>query len=759
MTSPAAQRRPPLLHSPFVPSIMRCDSAEDEDKRQRAAARCALQQANIALFVCAVILKRIIVEALPRTSPPGDEKETKSQEVRRHTGVIFTRVHARFLYEVVAPALGIPRDVLTAVFGASNSAGRANDDHGLIKVESLLHGRADLVADGIDQARLFDPWVQASFPMYGPLLQRGANGETIVWTSSGRGAPSSRYPLTLSAGTIADGALYTVPGKFALGFIHDLSRLSPEFITAVLMSITSGSARRGGTEWEDLPLGADWPSALLTEDARGSAVPTESQMAQSVCDKAKVFFSVYRAMPINEQGPALARGEPSITLDGDGGLLHLQEGRFAADAALIPPTSLIGVEARAGLVDIYCRYRRQYARGPHRDPAAFESMDMDEEGPSPAGVRGGIDPAPLTAVVGLSSDARAAAKRRCIEALPVPPEASVLRRAVEWAGLAPKKEAMERMVDQVMETTIDETLARADILGQIELQERISLLSSRLQEMATSRDRQKEQKQRFKSQVAGLQTQLHQALEDLQQARIGRQDGGAGIGAGIGATDASDFALQLAETRATVREREVEADTYKKAFERADAAKDDAHAQLRLVRERMAQELLVAQSKVTHLQGINESNSAKLCDCELYALCVFSLLASLLPSLTTSFVRGTVCREDYSTLKSKAAMFDILMSKPAPAPQDATTSAHELIMPYVKQLEERFQDSYAQEKDRADRSEARVKQLVTELETTRRENQRLEERAYAVVKKPLSPEPGSSPQPKPQPRACMLIAL
>ena len=112
MTSPAAQRRPPLLHSPFVPSIMRCDSAEDEDKRQRAAARCALQQANIALFVCAVILKRIIVEALPRASPPGDEKETKSQEVRRHTGVIFTRVHARFLYEVVAPALGIPRDVL-----------------------------------------------------------------------------------------------------------------------------------------------------------------------------------------------------------------------------------------------------------------------------------------------------------------------------------------------------------------------------------------------------------------------------------------------------------------------------------------------------------------------------------------------------------------------------------------------------------------------------------------------------------------------
>jgi hypothetical protein len=76
-------------------------------------------------------------------------------------------------------------------------------------------------------------------------------------------------------------------------------------------------------------------------------------------------------------------------------------------------------------------------------------------------------------------------------------------------------------------------------------------------------------------------------------------------------------------------------------------------------------------------------------------------------------------------------------------------------MPYVKQLEERFQDSYAQEKDRADRSEARVKQLVTELETTRLENRRLEERAYAVVNKPLSPEPSPSPPPK----ACMLTAL
>ena len=611
MTSPAAPRRPPLLHSPFVPSIMRCDSAEDEDKRQRIAARCALQQANVALFVCAVILRRIIVEALPRT-PPGDagRPETKAQEVRRHTGVIFTRVHARLLYEVVAPALGIPREVLTAVFGATNSAGRVQDDGGLLKVESLLHGRAD--ADSTEQPRLFDPMVQASFPIYGPLVHQGAHGEPIVWTSSARCPPSVRYPLTLSAGTLADGALFTGPGKFALGYIHDLTRLSQEFITAVLLSITSGAARRGGMEWEDLPLGADWPSALLTEDARGSAVPTESQMARSLCEKAKLFFATYRAVTIDEQRPALAKGEPPIALDGDGGLDHLRDGKHAADNALLPPATLIGGDARAVLVETYSRFRRQYLQQPA--PVGMADMDMDEESPAPSGMRGDVVQAPLSAVVGLFSDARASVKRRCIEALPVPAEAHVLRRtfqgAVEWAGFAPTKEARERMVDALIETTIEETLARAAVMGHVELQERISFLSSKLQEMTKSRDGQKEQKLRYKCQVTGLQQQLHRAQEDLQQASIGRQDQGAGIGA----TNASYFELQLSETRGRVREREAEVDTYRMAFERATAAKEDAETKYRLYRERMTQELLVAESKVAHLQTINESNSAKLYD-------------------------------------------------------------------------------------------------------------------------------------------------
>ena len=144
--------------------------------------------------------------------------------------------------------------------------------------------------------------------------------------------------------------------------------------------------------------------------------------------------------------------------------------------------------------------------------------------------------------------------------------------------------------------------------------------------MTKSRDGQKEQKLRYKCQVTGLQQQLHQAQEDLQQASIGRQDQGAGIGA----TNASYFELQLSETRGRVREREAEVDTYRMAFERATAAKEDAETKYRLYRERMTQELLVAESKVAHLQTINESNSAKLYDStrELVASGVFAPLAS-----------------------------------------------------------------------------------------------------------------------------------
>ena len=49
--SPVPPRRAPPMNSPFVPSVARCASAEAEEKRQVAAARCVIQAANVALFI------------------------------------------------------------------------------------------------------------------------------------------------------------------------------------------------------------------------------------------------------------------------------------------------------------------------------------------------------------------------------------------------------------------------------------------------------------------------------------------------------------------------------------------------------------------------------------------------------------------------------------------------------------------------------------------------------------------------------------
>ena len=55
---PVAPRRPPLMNSPFVPSVARCESAEGEQKRQVAAARCVIQAANVALYLRDAVLRR-----------------------------------------------------------------------------------------------------------------------------------------------------------------------------------------------------------------------------------------------------------------------------------------------------------------------------------------------------------------------------------------------------------------------------------------------------------------------------------------------------------------------------------------------------------------------------------------------------------------------------------------------------------------------------------------------------------------------------
>lgn len=614
--SPVPPRRAPPMNSPFVPSVARCASAEAEEKRQVAAARCVIQAANVALFICVTVLRRIIVRSEPCEEAPVDHSETKQQEARRHTGVLFSRLHARFLYEVVAPSLGIPMAVLEAVLGSANPAGRPKDEPGLICAEAFLHAQDD--GGSADRPSNFDPVARPVMPIYGPLLQAMPGDAPILWFASARTAPTPRHPVTLYAGNLADGSISTIPGRCTLGFIHDLEKLSPDFVTAVLTSVTCGSARRGGLEWGGVPLGADWPSALLTHDMPGTAVLTEWQMATLFCDKAKLFFSTYRArtLPVDGatgEGPALAKGVPAMQLDADTGLLHCRDGRNAAKNELLPPTQEISGELRATLADLYSRHRRLYPKPPGPIGASGAPMDLDEEHdvmpPS-----GGRVPALPIAAIGLSSESRASLKRKCVEAALPPRDERWLRRlfngAAEMGGLAPTRLAQESLLGSVVDSTIDGTLASASIMGNAELQERISQLEKQCEDLMKQFNTQKEHKLRFKSLTQNLEAQLHQAIMDAQTARaVGRDQG-----AGIGATEPALFEQALADERKRYQELAAEAVEYKAAYQRAINAKDDVASEFRVYKEQTTIALRTAEIQSSNQQSLIASYREQLYD-------------------------------------------------------------------------------------------------------------------------------------------------
>ena len=613
--SPVPPRRAPPMNSPFVPSVARCASAEAEEKRQVAAARCVIQAANVALFICVTVLRRIIVRSETCEGRGGEGGGgTKQQDARRHTGVLFSRLHARFLYEVVAPSLGIPMAVLEAVLGSANPAGRPKDEPGLICAEAFLHDEGG----SADRPSNFDPVARPVMPIYGPLLQAMPGDAPILWFASARTAPTPRHPVTLYAGNLADGSISTIPGRCTLGFIHDLEKLSPDFVTAVLTSVTCGSARRGGLEWGGVPLGADWPSALLTHDMPGTAVLTEWQMATLLCEKAKLFFSTYRArtLPVDGatgEGPALAKGVPAMQLDADTGLLHCRDGRSAAKNELLPPTEEISGELRATLADLYSRLRRQYPKPPGLIGASGAPMDLDEEHdvmpPS-----GGRVPALPISTIGLSSESRASLKRTCVEAaLPLREERwyrRLLNGAAEMGGLAPTRLAQESLLGSVVDSTIDGTLASASIMGNAELQERISQLEKQCEDLMKQFNTQKEHKLRFKSLAQNLEAQLRQAIMDAQTARaVGRDQG-----AGIGATEPALFEQALADERQRYQELATEAAEYKAAYQRAINAKDDVASEFRVYKEQTTIALRTAEIRSSSQQSLIDSYREQLYD-------------------------------------------------------------------------------------------------------------------------------------------------
>jgi len=610
--SPVPPRRAPPMNSPFVPSVARCASAEAEEKRQVAAACCVIQAANVALFICVTVLRRIIVQSEPREEAPVDHTETKQQEARRHTGVLFSRLHARFLYEVVAPSLGIPMAVLEAVLGSANPAGRPKDEPALICAEAFLHAEDE--GGSADRPSNFDPVARPVMPIYGPLLQAMPGDAPIFWFASARTAPTLRHPVTLYAGNLADGSISTIPGRCTLGFIHDLEKLSPDFVTAVLTSVTCGSARRGGLEWGGVPLGADWPSALLTHDIPGTAVLTERQMATLLCNKAKLFFSTYRArtLPVDGatgEGPALAKGVPAMQLDADTGLLHCRDGRSAAKNELLPPTEEISVELRATLADLYSRHRRQYPKPPGLIGASGAPMDPDEDDVMPPALPG----LPISGI-GLSSESRASLKRTCVEAaLPLRDERwyrRLLNGAAEMGGLVHTRLAQESLLGSVVDSTIDGTLASASIMGNTELQERISQLEKQCEELMKQFNTQKEHKLRFKSLAQKLEAQLRQAIMDAQTARaVGRDQG-----AGIGATEPALFEQALADERQRYQELAAEAAEYKAAYQRAINAKDDVASEFRVYKEQTTIALRTAEIRSSNQQSLIDSYREQLYD-------------------------------------------------------------------------------------------------------------------------------------------------
>ena len=240
--SPVAHPAPPRIRSPAVPSTNQCEGKEAEESRQQLASRCTIQLVNVALLLTSVLLRRMISKAEPRAGDSAEE--SIAQKVERHTGVLFTRVHARYFFEVVATSLGIPCPVLDAVLGVTNSAGATNDGQGLLLVEKLLHGAlhgaqpgaADHEVAQPDQGRFFD-LAPAPDPIYGPLMTPVDNDEPIKWNTTRRGSPNNSYPVVLHVGMIEGGRVPTLGGLFTTGFSVDLSQISVEFIAAALVGI------------------------------------------------------------------------------------------------------------------------------------------------------------------------------------------------------------------------------------------------------------------------------------------------------------------------------------------------------------------------------------------------------------------------------------------------------------------------------------------------------------------------------------------
>ena len=573
----------------------------------------------MALLVCSALLSRMLVRADPRAGGRADE--TAAQAVQRHTGIIFTRAHARYFFEVVAAALRIPEGVLTAVVGRHNPPGSSEDGAGLVLVEKLLHGAlpgckaptAGGTVEGLGNVFTLTPTTSA---VYGPLICPTEDDGPIQWRLTRRSLPTSAYPAALLVGTIEGGRAATLGGCYATGYLVDLSKISFQFVAAILVAIADGSSRRGGGGWDSLPASIDYPAALLASDPCGPQ-PSIEVMAQDIIEKSKVFFAMYKA-GVFESGSSSDTHSVAKMSTGNPGSMATTVAEASADMAagkesvagrLLPPfAQLTGL---LPLHELYDQLRRRDVlrtdrfRKPHSDDGDGNGDD-GHGAPAEESRRLEIS---NRAIVSLDTVTRGALKRKISEDA-LPPADRGMKWCADKLGLAPIWPTRARMQDifvDVAEQAIAATLAGAVATGQAEMQRLVTALQEQLRATTVQRDAAKAKKQEYLKLYNQCMQDLLQTREDLVGAKAVAQ-----AVPSMGATDPSIFQVQLSNERDAFRDLQRENDELKRNHTNAILVKESLEFQLQALQVKSQVENDTMSNKLATMESKLESQEAKL---------------------------------------------------------------------------------------------------------------------------------------------------
>lgn len=613
--SPGGLPGPLRLRSPEVASTSRFEDKDEEERRQKLGSQGTVQVVNVALLVCSALLRRMLVRADPRAGGRADE--TAAQAVQRHAGIMFTRAHARYFFEVVAAALRIPEEVLTAVVGRHNPPGSSDDGAGLVLVEKLLHGAlpgckaptAGGTVEGLGNVFTLTPTTSA---VYGPLISPTEDDGPITWRLTRRSLPTNAYPAALLVGTIEGGRAATLGGCYATGYLVDLSKISFQFVAAILVAIADGSSRRGGGGWDILPASIDYPAALLASDPCGPQ-PSIEVMAQDIIEKSKVFFAMYKAGVLESgsssdtQGVAkMSRGNPgSLSTTVAEASADMAAGKESVAGRLLPPF------AQLPLHELYDQLRRRDVLRTDRfqKPHGDDADGNGDDGHGALAEESRRLEISNRAIVSLDTVTRGALKRKISEDALLPAD-SRMKWCAEKLGLVPffpTRARMQGFVEDVAEQAIAATLAGAVATGQAEMQRLVTALQEQLRTTTVQRDAAKAKKQEYLKLYNQCMQDLQQTREDLVGAKANAQ-----AVPSMGATDPSIFQVQLSNERDAFRDLQRENDELKRNHTNAILLKESLEFQLQALQVKSRVENDTMSNKLATMESKLESREAKL---------------------------------------------------------------------------------------------------------------------------------------------------